>query len=125
MLRAHRRWLFVIAAVVLPAVVSAEEVKMTGAEVSEALTDRTAIYEGGEVRQFFARSGSTPYWDGSRLTHGSWRVTGDQYCSVWPPQNVWACYDMFWTKDGGVVWVGSAGDRYVATMADGDQMAAQ
>ena len=114
-----------IVAALLPGLAVAEETKMTGVEVSEALTDRTAIYEGDVIRQFFAKSGSTPYWDGSRLTHGSWRVTGDQYCSVWPPQNVWACYDMFWTEDGGVVWVGKSGDRYPARMVDGDQMAAQ
>jgi len=107
----------------LPAV--ADEAKMTGKEITAALTGNTAIYEGGVIKQFFAKSGATPYWDGSRLTHGSWRVTGDQYCSVWPPASGWACYDMVRTDDGRVVWVGSGGDRYPATMVAGDQMAAQ
>lgn len=125
MRRAVRLTVLAVATAVIPLAASADETKMTGAEVTAALTDNTAIYEGGVIKQFFAKSGATPYWDGSRLTHGSWRVTGDQYCSVWPPNNVWACYDMFRASDGGVVWVGSGGDRYPATMAGGDQMAAQ
>jgi len=122
---AVRLTLLSIVAAAVPLAASADETKMTGAEVADALTGNTAIYEGGVIKQIFAKSGATPYWDGSRLTHGSWRVTGDQYCSVWPPNNVWACYDMFRGSDGEVVWVGSRGDRYLATMADGDQMAAQ
>lgn len=123
--RAIRLTLLALFTALVPLVASADETKMTGAEVTEALTDNTAIYEGGVIKQFFAKSGATPYWDGSRLTHGSWRVTGDQYCSVWPPNNVWACYDMVRTPNGGIVWVGSGGDRYPATMVAGDQMAAQ
>jgi len=125
MRRAARRILVLLFGLLVPLSASAGETKLSGAEVTEALTGNTAIYKGGVIKQFFSESGATPYWDGSRLTRGIWRVTGDQYCSVWPPSNAWSCYDMYSTEDGGIVWVGSRGDRYLATMVSGDQMAAQ
>lgn len=103
----------------------AGDVPMSGKEIETALTDRTAIYEDGVSKQYFASSGATPYWDGKRLTKGSWRVSGDRYCSVWPPANGWSCYDMARTDDGGVVWIGSGGDRYEAQLLDGNRMPVQ
>ncbi len=103
----------------------ADEVRLSGPEIESVLTGRTAIYQGGVIKQYFASSGETPYWDGSRLTRGSWRVSGDRYCSVWPPASGWACYDMFGTDNGDIVWVGSGGDRYTAHMEDGNGMPSQ
>lgn len=68
------------------------------------------ILSGAEVtyigaRQTFDADGSTFYEDG-RPSLGRWRVTGDQYCSQWPPSDLWACYD---------VTVKGTGIRFIAS----------
>lgn len=103
----------------------AGETKLSSQEIAEVLTNQTAEYVGGPIRQYFAVNGDTPYWDGSRLTHGTWSVAGDKYCSVWPPSSQQSCYAMYRTDDGNVVWVGDRNDRYVARMVNGNQMPAE
>lgn len=66
--------------------------RLSGPEVRSALTDRKLSYSGGEVQTFYA-SGKTLY-DAGRPSWGSWEVRGDQYCSTWPPSDLWACYDV-------------------------------
>lgn len=90
--------------------------------IVEALTDMTASYTDGGAVQYFSASGQTPYWDGSRLTMGRWRAAGDRYCSVWPPSPSEACYDIYRTDGGEIVWVGDSGKRWIATIADGNRM---
>ena len=68
---------------------------LSGAEITEALSDQTLLY--GDARQVFYTSGRTLY-ETARPSWGRWRVTGDQYCSQWPPSNRWSCYDM--ARDG-------------------------
>ena len=101
------------------------EQRLDDAGIRAALTDRTAVYEGGVIHQYFDRSGRTPYWDGKRLTQGSWQALGNKYCSVWPPSSGVSCYEVYRTDDGQIVWLGSRNDRYVATMVDGNRMPAQ
>ena len=103
----------------------AGETRLSSKEITEVLTNRTAEYVGGPIRQYFAVNGDTPYWDGSRMTHGTWSVAGDKYCSVWPPSAQQSCYAMYRSDDGNVVWVGDRNDRYVAKMVDGNQMPGQ
>ncbi|MEQ8665738.1 MAG: hypothetical protein RIC16_08425 [Rhodospirillales bacterium] len=105
---------------VLP--VAADEMRLDNDEIREMLTGRTAVYDGGVIRQYFSENGRTPYWDGKRMTMGSWQATGNRYCSAWPPSTGVSCYDMYRTEDGKAVWVGERGDRYVATMDDGNLM---
>ncbi|WP_166416060.1 hypothetical protein [Cochlodiniinecator piscidefendens] len=61
------------------------------AGIREALTDQTVVY--GSATQIFYASGRTLYNAGTD-SWGSWRVTGDRYCSQWPPNTLWACFDL-------------------------------
>ena len=82
-----------------PGFLAAQEFQpMDGAQITAALTDQTLLYE--DARQVFYASGQTLYED-SRPSWGRWRVTGDQYCSQWPPSDAWTCYDM--AHRGGVL----------------------
>lgn len=102
----------------LSASVQAEEAAwhpMTGVEIAGALTDRVLQYDN--AWQDFRASGKTLY-NAGRDSWGYWRVEGDQYCSLWPPQDLWACYDMERTGDR-LRFVGSsAGDVTEATYRD-------
>ncbi|MDU8926490.1 hypothetical protein RXV86_03740 [Alisedimentitalea sp. MJ-SS2] len=65
---------------------------MSGQQILEELTDRELVYDGGAWQRFNA-SGRTLYNAGTD-SWGYWSVRGDQYCSQWPPDAFWACYDM-------------------------------
>lgn len=65
---------------------------MTGHEIEQALADKKLQYKS--ANQVFQASGETQYNQDGRLSAGEWRVDGDKYCSVWPPQGQWACYHM-------------------------------
>jgi hypothetical protein len=72
--------------------------------------DILAVLSGAEVRyigarQTFDADGATFYEDG-RPSYGRWRVLGDQYCSQWPPSDLWSCYD---------VTVNGTGIRFIAS----------
>ncbi|WP_309667381.1 hypothetical protein [Tabrizicola sp.] len=75
-----------------PSVVAAEEPwrGLTGPEITTALSERVLQYADG-TRQDFMADGRTLYGEES---WGSWRVEGDEYCSVWPPSDRWACYSV-------------------------------
>ena len=64
---------------------------MGGAEIAGALTGRVLRYE--TAWQDFRASGRTLY-NAGRDSWGYWAVRGDQYCSMWPPSDLWSCYDM-------------------------------
>jgi len=64
---------------------------MTGDQIQAALEDRKLYYDGAE--QEFHAAGQTTYVAG-RPSLGSWAVRADQYCSQWPPNDQWECYDM-------------------------------
>lgn len=72
---------------------AAEEwMPMTGEEIRIALTGRTLVYP--DTTQDFRESGRTLYVHKGRESWGYWRVEDDQYCSQWPPNDLWACYAM-------------------------------
>ncbi|MGH1446779.1 MAG: hypothetical protein ACRBBO_12115 [Cognatishimia sp.] len=79
---------------------------LNGDEIRTALTGTTLTYPN--ATQSFQADGKTPYVAG-RPSMGAWQVRGDQYCSVWPPSDHWACFDMF-AKDNMLRFVGSRGD---------------
>lgn len=79
---------------------------MDGAKIQTALEDRTLYYEGAE--QEFYSSGQTSYTAG-RPSLGSWAVRGDRYCSQWPPNDQWECYDME-AADGAVRFLDAYGN---------------
>ena len=86
-----RRFMCVLT--VLPGLAVAEPfVALNGDEVSQALKGRALVYTDGAT-QDFRPSGATLY-NAGRDSWGYWAVRGDQYCSQWPPSDLWACYDM-------------------------------
>ena len=71
---------------------------LDGAAISRALSARVLQYAGG-ARQDFKADGRTLYESGGGSSGGgpswgSWRVEGDRYCSVWPPSDRWACFEV-------------------------------
>ncbi len=91
---------------------AAEGRPLFGPGIAQLLTGAEVIGEG--TRQKFYESGRTLYNDG-RDSWGYWRVEGDRYCSQWPPQEGWICYDMRVREQDGrvwVVWIGDSGARY-------------
>ena len=102
---------------------SAEPVKLDGPEIHDALAGKTVTgnQDGREWRQVFHEGGSTDYTEiNGRSTgpsRGNWQVREDQYCSVWPPSDYWACYDM--AKDGDeILFIESSGAVWRARYID-------
>jgi hypothetical protein len=88
-----RLWKLTAALVVLAVPALAEDwVRLTGPEITQALSARVLAYGNGGMQNFRA-DGSTLYESGPPST-GRWRVEGNRYCSVWPPSELWTCYDI-------------------------------
>lgn len=95
-----------IASLLVPGAVFAQDWRaMDGAEIADALTDQSVIYENA-TQQFYA-SGRTLY-NAGQDSWGYWAVRGDQYCSQWPPGDQWDCYDMA-ALAGAVRFIGADG----------------
>lgn len=60
--------------------------------VTEAIADRTIIYDA-HTMQWFGASGATQYVT-DRMAEGRWAARAGQYCSTWPPSDRWDCYDV-------------------------------
>ncbi|MEM7509165.1 MAG: hypothetical protein AAF415_20795 [Pseudomonadota bacterium] len=47
-------------------------------------------------------------------------MQGDQYCSLWPPQEVWVCHDVAADPANAteLFWLGESGARYVGKVID-------
>jgi len=99
-------------------------IPLTSAEICEALTGRTLVYvdqadpsQRADTFQDFRASGATLYTFKGRESWGYWRVENDQYCSQWPPNDLWACYAM--ERNGETLrFVGERDDIAVAQYAD-------
>ncbi len=87
----HKGLIAVIAAICASGAVAQDWQPMTGAQISDTLTDQVLVYENA-TQKIFA-SGRTVY-EASEPSWGSWAVRGDQYCSQWPPSDNWNCYSM-------------------------------
>ncbi|WP_425038929.1 hypothetical protein [Primorskyibacter sp. S187A] len=86
------RWI-VLVLMLLPAMASADWLRLSSdVEVEEALANRTLVYDA-YTTQSFSASGETLYIT-ERVAQGRWAARGGQYCSVWPPSDVWTCYDL-------------------------------
>lgn len=88
---------------------------LSGEEIRAALTDRALDY--GAASQTFMASGRTVYTSNGRPEQGSWRVAQDQYCSAWPPSDLWACYVMEQSGDS-VRFIGAQGGITVGRYID-------
>ncbi|MBT8457453.1 MAG: hypothetical protein HKO95_06095 [Rhodobacteraceae bacterium] len=71
---------------------------LTSDEIAEVLTERTVLYEDIGDQTFFA-SGRTLYRV-VRDSWGWWEARDNQYCSLWPPQEEWACFSVNLSADG-------------------------
>jgi hypothetical protein len=91
-----------------------EWTRLTGDEIRMSLTGRVLSY--GANWQDFRSSGRTLYHSGAE-SWGYWRVQDDQYCSQWPPSNLWACYDIDQSGDM-LRFVGLEGDKETGTYKD-------
>lgn len=90
--------------------------KLDNDGITNALTARVLQYLGA-TQNFFA-DGRTLY-ETQSPSWGKWRVENDQYCSVWPPQNVWVCYDLERHERGlKVRFVANDGSQTVGTYID-------
>ncbi|CAD0185226.1 hypothetical protein RUESEDTHA_02112 [Ruegeria sp. THAF57] len=106
---------FALILLLWPGILAAEEFRaLTGDEILEALTGHKLGYGKG-IWQTFDASGVTNYFSGGPSA-GRWAVRGDQYCSVWPPSELWACYDV--RRSGQVIrFVDSNGELTDGTYA--------
>lgn len=89
-------------------------VAMSGPQIVRMLTGRTVEYPAGWQR--FNASGRTLYHTG-RDSWGYWAVRADQYCSMWPPSDLWACYDLE-QRGKQVRFIGAAGDTTQGALRD-------
>ncbi len=105
-----RRITLILAQILLiwPTMAPAQEWRaLVGDELREVLTDVRVTYPGG-IWQVFYASGRTLYSAGQD-NWGTWRVEGDQYCSQWPPSDLWSCYGI--EVDGANLrFIGASGD---------------
>jgi len=111
-----RGWVALIAMLAGASPALADWQRMTGAEISAALSEVRLEYD--RASQVFYASGRTLY-DSGRPSWGYWEVRGDQFCSQWPPADGWACYDMDRETDTGALrFVGTSGDVTEGVIAD-------
>ncbi len=88
----------------------AEEKKLNGAEITAALTDKVLTAKT-DTTQIFQKSGVTFFSESGGQSQGFWKVEGDKYCSQWPPNQAWPCYDVL--QDGSkITFVSASGTRY-------------
>lgn len=82
----------VILAVLMPGLAMAEDWQvLDGPAIEDVLADARLKY--AFAAQHFDANGQTLY-TADRPSWGSWAVRGERYCSVWPPSDFWACYDV-------------------------------
>jgi hypothetical protein len=92
--------------------IAAETILKT-AEITALLTDVVLNAEdnGQPANQIFQKNGVTFYNAGGSQSQGAWKVEGNQYCSIWPPNPSWACYDV--ARDGDkVTFIAKSGKRF-------------
>lgn len=84
---------FALILTIWPGFLAAEEFRtLNGDEILTALSGQKLDYGEG-VWQTFDDSMLTQYFSG-RPSAGRWAVREDRYCSLWPPSDLWACYNV-------------------------------
>ena len=86
------RWAIVAVALAAGPVVAGEWEVLAGEGLRAALVARTLTYPDGATQGF--KADGTTLYDSGTPQWGKWQVQGRQYCSVWPPSETWACYDV-------------------------------
>jgi hypothetical protein len=97
-----------LASLLMMCAAHAAETKLTSAEMQNILSDK--ILYGKNVEQIFQKSGVTFYSAGGNQSQGNWKIDGEKYCSQWPPNQAWACYDIM--QDGNkITFIAKDGNR--------------
>jgi hypothetical protein len=106
----------VLTALLVAAEAQAEEwTALGGPEIRAALEGQKLIYGDG-VWQTFQADGRTLY-NAGRDSWGRWSVRDAQYCSTWPPNDLWSCYDI--QRRGQMIrFIGRGGDVTDGRLAD-------
>lgn len=94
----------------------AEDV-LSGDQIKSILSDVTlsADAHGAPIQQIFQAGGQTFVLANGGSSAGSWKVEENRYCSIWPPNPSWSCYDVM--QDGRTITFRSAdGTRYPMTI---------
>ncbi len=101
-----------ITCLLMPHPALATEVSLSGSEIGALLNDSVLYGEsdGQATDQIFQKNGITYYHVGSGQSQGKWRVEGDQFCSQWPPNPAWACYDVM-REDRQIIFISKWGER--------------
>lgn len=97
-----------------PAVAEDWVLVLDDAGVTAALAGRTLIYDA-YTQQTFGPDGDTTYIT-ERASDGRWAARAGQYCSVWPPSDIWACYDLHLSGER-VKFIGSDRSESIGTYA--------
>lgn len=114
-----RQLVLVLGLIAAAGAVFAEEAwrKLGADELNKALAARTVAYENG-ASQTFDIAGSTGY-DSGTFSAGKWKIDGNRYCSVWPPSEKWACYDVELSADGlGLKFIADDGSETIGQYVD-------
>lgn len=93
----------------------AEQRKLTGDEIKAALSDKKVAGttdSGAGWTQTFKANGDTLYQlTGTEAQNGAWEVQGDKFCSQWPPDPAWVCYDVTGENDR-VTFISDTGKKW-------------
>ncbi len=95
------------------------ETVLTGPALQELLSERflVATRDGKTIEQIFQKSGLTLYTENGAQSQGFWKVEGNAFCSQWPPNETWSCFEIF--QDGkNVTFVSKSGKRFPMELKD-------
>ena len=91
-----------------------------GAEITVLLSDvtLTGSKNGKVIQQIFQKGGLTLYLENGAQSVGTWKVEGDKYCSQWPPNESWSCYEVE-VEGQNLTFIASNGTRYPMLLPHG------
>jgi hypothetical protein len=98
---------------------------LKGPEIDALIKGNTVTGENinGIWKQFFDASGETTYLAPEKApTVGTWNVQGDRFCSKWPPNDNFVCYDVTGDLDAkpkSITWISGGGTKYPGTVQAG------
>jgi hypothetical protein len=118
------RTVCVLALLASPAL--AAERPLKGPEIDALIKGNTVIGENinGVWKQVFDANGETTYLAPEKPPSlGTWNVQGDKFCSKWPPNDNFVCYDVTGDLDAKpktITWIsGGNGTKYPGTVQVG------
>ena len=89
---------------------------LTGVAIQGALQQHQVLWDDGSAQVFI--SGGVTYFIHGWLNEGRWRASEDGYCSQWPPNMDWVCYDVQAGSGGRVRFLGPEGRVWEGQIVD-------